>query len=193
MEYQNSSYNNALPSYWDNPALKPRNFYVTGLEQSLESIVMDEEPEKEKGLVDKVFSDKSRTLKTMVKSLFNEILTREKLDSILLGKIDSAICKTDTYLEQIRSLTKRQYLPDLGIALSRRRTTLEGQVRDLEKEKRQEYLTCWKDLMFLKRYLLSALKDYWNIGGRRSFLDVENDGYRGTMQEIEAYNWKQGR
>jgi hypothetical protein len=184
-------YRSVFPSYSENPLLKPRNFYETGLEQSLESIVMDKEPEKEKGLVDKVFSDKSKTLKATVKALFNEILTREKLDSILLGKIDSEICRTDTYLEQIRSLTKRQYTPDLELAFSRRRTQLEASVLDLEKEKRQEYLACWKDLMFLKRYLLSALKDYWNIGGRKTFLDVENDnGYRGAMQEIEAYNWK---
>ena len=192
MEYQNSSCNDALPSYLDNPTLKPRNFYETGLEQGLENIVMDKEPEREKGLVDKVFSDKSRTLKATVKALFNEILTREKLDSELLKKIDSEICKTDTYLEQIRSVTKKQYTHDLELAFSRRRTQLETRVLDLEKEKRHEYHECWKDLMFLKRYLLSALKDYWNIGGRKSFLDVENDtGYRTNMQKIEAYDWRE--
>ena len=62
---------------------------------------------------------------------------------------------------------------------------------DLEKEKRQEYLTCWKDLMFLKRYLLSALKDYWNLSNRKSFLGMENDesGYRSNMPETEAFDW----
>ena len=96
MEYQDSSYNDALPSYLDNPTLKPRNFYETGLEQGLENIVMDREPEKEKGLVDKVFSDKGRTLKATVKALFNEILTREKLDSGLLKKIDYDAYSGDT-------------------------------------------------------------------------------------------------
>ena len=192
MEYQNSNYSDALPSYLDNPTLKPRNFYETGLEQGLESIVMDKEPEEEKGLVDKVFSDKGRTLKATVKALFNEILTREKLDSGLLKKIDYEICDANSYLEQIHFITKRQYTHDLELAFSRRRTQLETRVLDLEKEKRHEYHECWKDLMFLKRYLLSALKDYWNIGGRKTFLDVENDtGYRTNMQKIEAYDWRE--
>ncbi len=139
---------------------------------------MKEEPEQERGIVDRVFSDKGRTLKATIKALFNEILTRERLDSALLGRIDSDICNTGSYLEQIRMVTQRQYMPDLEIALSRRRTQLESRVMDLEKEKRQEYLTCWKDLMFLKKYLLSALKDYWTVSNRKSFLNLENDGYR---------------
>ena len=190
MEYKNLSYNNVLPSYLDNPLLKPMHLYETGLDQSLEKIVMDDEPEKEKDLVDKVFSDKSRILKTTVKVFFNEILTRKRLDSDLLKKIDSEICHTDSYLEQIRELTKRQYTPDLELAFSRRRTHLEDRVLNLEKEKRQEYLTCFKDLSISSRYLLSALKEYWSLSGKKSFLGVENDnGYRGPVQEIEAYNW----
>jgi len=190
MEYKNLSYNNVLPSYLDNPLLKPMHLYEIGLEQSLEKIVMDDEPEKEKDLVDKVFSNKGRILKTTVKVFFNEILARKRLDSELVKKIDSEICHTDSYLAQIRELTKRQYTPDLELAFSRRRTQLEDRVLNLEKEKRQEYLTCFKDLSISSRYLLSALKEYWSLSGKKSFLGVENDnGYRGPLQEIEAYNW----
>lgn len=190
MEYQNSSYNNAIPSYLDNPRLKSRNFYETGLEKGLENIILREDPIIEKDIVEKVFSDKSRTLKATVKALFNEILTRESLDSDLLKKIDSSICDTNSYLEQIRAVTRKQYMPDLEIAFSRRRSQLETRALDLEKEKRQEYHECWKDLMFLKKYLLSALKYYWNLSGRKSFLGIDNDRYRSAVQEIEAYNWK---
>jgi len=190
MEYKNLTYNNVLPSYLDNPLLKPMHLYETGLDQSLEKIVMDDEPEIEKDLVDKVFSNKGRILKTTVKVFFNEILARKRLDSELVKKIDSEICHTDSYLAQIRELTKRQYTPDLELAFSRRRTQLEARVLDLEKEKRQEYLTCFKDLSISSRYLLSALKEYWSLSGKKSFLGVENDnGYRGPVQEIEAYNW----
>ena len=190
MEYKNLTYHNVLPSYLDNPLLKPGHLYETGLDQSLEKIVMDDEPEKEKDLVDKVFSDKGRILKTTVKVFFNEILTRKTIDSELLKKIDSEICHTDSYLAQIRELTKRQYTPDLELAFSRRRTQLETRVLDLEKEKRQETLACFKDLSISSRYLLSALKEYWNLSGKKSFLGVKNDtGYRGPVQEIEAYNW----
>jgi hypothetical protein len=195
MEYQSYKPDDRFEilGYLDNPLLKPRNFYQTGIEESLESIVLKDEPERERGAVEKIFSDKGRTLKATIRALFNEILLRERLNSELLGKIDSDICKTDSYLEQIRFLTQRQYTQDVEIAFSRRRTQLENQVFDLEKEKRQEYLSCWKDLMFLKRYLLSSLKDYWTVSNRKSFLDLENDnGYRGPVQETEAYNWHQG-
>ncbi len=178
-----------LIGYLDDSLLKPRPFYETGIEESLENIVLKEEPQIERGIVDKVFSDKGRTLKATIKALFNEILLRERLNSKLLGRIDSDICKTDSYLEQIRFLTQRQYTPDLSIAFSRRRTQLENQVFDLEKEKRQEYLTCWKDLMFLKKYLLSALKDYWTVSNRKSFLEIEDDRYRKPVQETQTYNW----
>jgi len=183
-------YRSAFPSYLDNSLLKPRNFYQTGIEESLEKIVLNDEPDPERGMIDRVFSDKSRTLKATIKAVFNEILTRERLDSILLNDINSDMCTTGSYLEQIKFLTQRQYTPDLGIALSRRRTQLESQVLDLEKEKRQEYLACWKDMAYLSKGLLSALKDYWNLSNRKSFLNLENDtGYRGPVQKAEAYSW----
>ena len=145
MEPQNQ-YRSAIPSYLDNPILKPRNFYETGFEESLEKIVLNDEPQTEGGLVERVFTDRSRTLKSMIKALFNEVLTREHLNSALLKDIDSALCKTGSYLEQIREMTRRQYTPDLEIALSRRRTQLESRLMDLDKEKRQEY--------FRQRYLI---------------------------------------
>ena len=87
MEPQNQ-YRNAIPSYvgnfpqfpsilktheltrgfldLDNPILKPRNFYETRLEESLEKIVFADEPQQERGLVDKIFADRSKTLKVTV-------------------------------------------------------------------------------------------------------------------------------
>ena len=41
---------------------------------------------------------------------------------------------------------------------------------ELEKEKRKEYLECWRDLMFLKKYLLASLKDYWDMTQKRKLL-----------------------
>lgn len=191
MEYENSSYRNVLPGYLENSALKPRQFYSTGFEDSLENIVFKEEPQKEKSVIEKVFSDKNRTLKATVKALFNEILLRERLNSELLSRIDSDMCKPGSYLSQVKRILKRQYTPDLEIAFSRRRTNLEKQVQELEKEKRQEYLACWKDLMFLRKYLLSALKDYWTLSGRKSFLQIKNDGRGESLPQVEAYNWRE--
>lgn len=160
-----------FPTYWNNSVLKPRNFYETGMEESLEKIVLDDEPiMAEPGSADRVFTDKAKTLKATIKALFNEILTREKLNYVLLKKIDSDMCKAGTYLEGIRVLTRRDYARQF-IDLDRRRTQIESRVMDLEKEKRQEYLTCWKDLGQLKKYVLSALKDYWDMHGKNSFME----------------------
>jgi len=194
MEYQ--SYRpetefNAI-GYLDNSVLKPRPFYHTGFEESLERIVVDEEPRKERDIVDKVFSDKSKTLKATVKALFNEIMLRERLDSFLLYDMNEDICKQHNYLESIKELHRFSYSTQLFNDFHEKKMKLEDNVLGLEKEKRKEYLDCWKDLMFLKKYLLSALKDYWNAGNRKLFLDMQNDGYGESLQETEAYNWKQG-
>ena len=66
-------------------------------------------------------------------------------------------------------MTRKQYTPDLEIALSRRRTQLESRLMDRDKEKRQEYLTCWKDLAYLSKGLLVVLKDYWDFSLKASF------------------------
>ena len=194
MENKTYEYRNIMPSYLENSVLKPRPFYHTGIEESLESIVLNEEPEK-KDAVEKIFSDKSRTLKATIKALFNEILLRERLDSFLLYNMNEDICKQHNYLESIKELHRFSYSTKLLNDFHDAKMKLEDNVLELEKEKRKEYLECWRDLMALKKYLLSALKDYWNLNSRKSFLDIENDesGYGNNMQEIEAYTWKQGR
>ena len=75
-----------LIGYLDNSLLKPKSFYQTGIEESLENIVLREEPVRERGIVERVFSDKGRTLKATIKALFNEILLRERLNSELLDR-----------------------------------------------------------------------------------------------------------
>ena len=160
-----------FPAYWNSSVLKPRNFYETGLEESLEKIVLDDEPVlADQGSADRVFTDKSKTLRATIKALFNEILTREMLNYVLLKKIDSDMCKAGAYLEGIRVLTRRDYSRQFT-DLDRRRTQIESRVMDLEKEKRQEYLACWKDLGQLKKYVLSSLKDFWDLRGKSSFME----------------------
>ena len=46
----------------------------------------------------------------------------------------------------------------------------ENNILELKKEKRKEYLECWRDLMFLKKYLLSAFKEYWDLIKKRDVL-----------------------
>ena len=175
MEYNNLSqtrYSNAVPSYLENSVSKSKPFYHTDLKNSLEGIVFKVQPEKEKGLLEKLFSDKSRTLKATVKALLDEIELRESLDSHLLNKANDEICKLHTNLMQLKNL-KTQYSFDLSKEVNKMKMQLENNVLELEKEKRKEYLECWRDLVFLKKYLLSSLKDYWDLIKKRDMLSSD--------------------
>ena len=167
MEYNQAQYPNALPGYLENPA--SRAFYHADLKNTLEGVVLNPKPEKQSGILEKVFSDKGKTLKGTVKALLNEIQLREALDSHLLRKIDQEISRQNTDLMQIADV-KTDYSPDLARYISKTRIQLENNVLELEKEKRKEYLECWRDLMFLKKYLLASLKDYWDMTQKRKLL-----------------------
>lgn len=184
---------NVFPSYLENSVLKPRPFYHTGFEDSLEKIVFKEESEPAEDILGRVFSDKSKTLKATIKALFNEIMLRERLDSFLLYKVNEDICRQHSYLEQVKEFTRLNYSAGFLDYFSKAKLKLENNVLDLEQEKRKEYLECWKDLTSLKKELLSALKDYWLLSKRRCSLNLENDNYRRNMQEIEAYSWQASR
>jgi len=191
MEYKNSQYLNAFPSYLENPTLKPRRLYHTGFDKSIEKIVLDE-PEEAKSLTHKtesIFSNKSKTLKATIKSLFNEINTRENLDSFLLYRVNEDICRQHTYFENLKTLFRFNYSPELLQDLHSKKIKIEDAVLGLEKEKRKEYLECWKDLTLLKKDLLVALKDYWLLS-KREQPNQENDRHREDMQKIEAYSWQ---
>ena len=176
MEYARNHYLNVMPSYLENSALKPGHFYHTGFEDALENIVLKQDPEPEAGILEKVFSDKRKNLKATVKALFNEIMLREKLDLFLLYKIDADMFKQSSYIYQIKRVAEHSYSFELFKDISKTRLKLEGNVLDLEKEKRKEYLECWRDLSFLKKYLLSALKDYWDLSRRTEMLTYDFNG-----------------
>ncbi len=175
MEYTNSNYISIVPGYLQNQATNPRHFYHSEFEDGLEKIVLKEEPETEPGILGKVFSDRKKNLKATVKALFGEIALRERLNSFLLYRIDAEICRQHSYLDQLQVRAGHNYSLELFKDLSRTRIQLENNALDLEKEKRKEYLECWRDLSFLKKYLLSALKDYWDLSKRSESLLYDSD------------------
>jgi hypothetical protein len=170
MDYTRNNYLSILPSYLENPVLRTRHFYHTGFEDALEDIVLKEDPETESGMLEKVFSDKRKNLKATVKALFNEITLRERIDLFLLNKIDADMFWQNSYIDQLKTVAQHNYSLGLFKDISSSRMKLESNVLDLEKEKRKEYLECWRDLSFLKKYLLSALKDYWDLSRRTGAL-----------------------
>jgi hypothetical protein len=56
-------------------------------------------------------------------------------------------------------------------SLSEAKDKIKSNVLELEREKRKEQLECWRDLMFLKKYLMVSLKDYWELERKRGMLE----------------------
>jgi len=159
-------------NYQSESVIELRPIYHTDLKASLDNLVLKEKPEQEKGLLERVFSDKTKNLKASVKALLDEIKLRESLDKLLLNNIEDSICSQNTYLENLKSL-KVHYQPELSKNISKNKSQLENNILELEKEKRMEYLECWRDLMFMKKYLHSALKDYWDLAKKRQLLSYD--------------------
>jgi len=144
-------------------------FYHTKFKESLEKVVFKIKPEKGTSLVDKIFSNKTQTLHSTIKALLDEIRLREELDIHILNKINNDISWQQSQLICLKNI-KAHYVFEWHQEVNKQKTNLEKNILELEKEKRNEYLECWRDLMFLKKYLLSALKDFWDFRKKKSLL-----------------------
>ena len=165
-EKQTGKYQDLFPGYHNiqNGAIYPR------VEIDLEQITSEN---RKYGTLDTIFSDKTKILKSTVKELLQEIEQRKGLNSKLFGQIDEDICKFRTYLHEVGDVCERKYDSD-DLKFGKRRGQLESLVLNLEQEKRKEYAECWRDMMFLRKYLMSALSDYWEFSGKKNSL---TDGF----------------
>jgi hypothetical protein len=154
--------------------LQVKPFYHSNMNKTLENILLNKKPVGRKGVIEKLFSEKTKTLKAVVKSFLEEIEIREKLDLHILNRIDEDICKKNTRIMQLESLKANYSLGDF-LEIKKIILKIEDKVLELEKEKRKEYLECWRDLMSLKKYLLVSFKDYWNLVKRRELLEENID------------------
>jgi len=138
---------------------------------SLESIVFSAKQSTEIDSLESVFSDKCKTAKAGVRALLLEIQLRESLNSHLLNKIEEDISRQTEKLSQL-DFIKYPGSMELSESLNQQRTKLKDNILELHREKRKEYLECWKDLMSLKRYLQISLKEYWNHARKREVLGM---------------------
>jgi hypothetical protein len=140
------------------------------LRKSLEEVVLNQNPDKKDNPLENMFSDKSKSLKASVNALLEEIRLREEINSHQFNKIDKEISRQHTELMQLENL-KDNYPHDLTKDLSEAKDKIKSNVLELEREKRKEQLECWRDLMFLKKYLMVSLKDYWELERKRGVLE----------------------
>ncbi len=167
------------------------NQYTIG---NLEATLSEIPPSKisSKSLPEILFSSKAKTLKATVKQLLDEIELRKTLHADLINRINYDSRQCGNLLEEITLLTRNNYLIERAVDFSSRRTQIEVQIIDLEKEKRQEDLVFWKDIATLKKYLMIALADYWDIARKNKLLNLENEtikGDRTTMPKTQTDYW----
>ncbi|WP_459918990.1 hypothetical protein [Desulfocicer niacini] len=144
-------------------------FEDSGTRKSIEDIASNFPREKRKSVLGDMISDRARTLKAGVVALLEEIVLREDLNRGQFEKIDFEVCQLRDRVLQYESL-ERELLEGLDGARSEVKSKLEGEILKLERERRKESLECWRDLMFLKKYLMVSLKDYWELVRRRGVL-----------------------
>ncbi len=109
-------------------------FYHTDLSSIIENIDFKEKPEINKNILEKLFTDKSKTQKATVKALLEEIELRENLDTHLLKKIEEEISIHNSQLLNLNNLRFYNNL-DLFKDMSKVKMELENNILDLKKEK----------------------------------------------------------
>ena len=147
----------------------PNPFYHTDLNNTLKGIVFEESCDKKTSPLERIFSDKTKTLKAGVKALLEEIELREELDRNLINKIEDEIFQQSDKLEHLKRIEAGPLLETFFEA-KKLIITIEDKILNLEQEKRKEQLECWRDLMFLKKYLMTSLKEYWDLVKRGEVL-----------------------
>jgi hypothetical protein len=157
-------------SYSETIEIKP--FYHTNFKDGLENVFLKDKPNKDNTIVGRLFSDKTETQKSTAKALLDEIILRENLDYHILSKINENISWQKIQLEHLNTL-KIDYVFEWFQEINKMKMHLEDNILELEQEKRKEYLECWRDLMYLKKNLLVALKDFWDLLKKKEILSSD--------------------
>ena len=142
----------------------------TKIENTLEDMAISTDDKKSSGVLENILTDKTKSLKATVKALLEEIKNRENLNSYLLKNLNEDICRLNSEKMNLENINT-YYQFEMFLDLDKIKQKIESNVLSLESEKRKEHLECWRDLMFLKKYLMSALKEYWEAVKRRELLE----------------------
>ncbi len=82
-----------ISKYADNCVLNQNPFYSTSLRNNLEDLLCKSQAKGRDDVLERIFSDKTKTLKSTAKALLDEIKLRESLHFFLNNKIDYEISR----------------------------------------------------------------------------------------------------
>lgn len=113
--------------------------------------ILTSQPIKNREVLAKVIADRVTFLQNAIDEITTQIQERQKLKEFLNSDIDEKLC---------HNLTKIYELEFWNIPTrARRRISLEQQVAELYKEKRQHEVLHWQDTVMLKRELRNAERE----------------------------------
>ena len=156
---------------WYSENINQKSIFQTNLQKSIEGI--DFKRSKGKSTLENLLINKRKSLKATVKALLEEIDIRKTLNHRLLDEIDENICRQHTFALRLED-RHAHYQFERFMENKNKKIEIENHVVDLEREKRKENVECWRDLMFLKKYLHMALKQYWDLVKRHEVLEANS-------------------
>jgi len=194
MDYHILKYPSVFPPYnglktQDSPDHEPHAFlpyYATEKDLSEINKFLDaQDYTGSSDLIDALFTDKVNTTRFSVLHLISQMRERQKIKKRNLEGIDYNMDNFKTQLAQVEDLCLYNEIFDLD----RRKTRIKigEKITGLEKEKRAEKTSCWRDLTQLRKELTDLIKEY-KIASRKKELisspqvysleaKIENDEY----------------
>ena len=166
-----------MPTETDSiPSIYPFSFNRQASEKGLKTEfqlpsnpLREDHKAQDEGPLESLISGKTRTLKATVNALLVEIECRDSLHSSLIQEVDEEVFRQREDLDRLRRSLSDYTIEGL-LTRKNLEVKIENSVHGLEQERRKEKLECWRDLMFLKKYLMSALKEYWDMVRRGNLL-----------------------
>jgi len=116
-------------------------------------------------LINTFFSDKVAMMRATLENIVSQIEERRSIKERNVVNIRKDMCKCESYLLEIKALTRFLYRHD--ISMGRRRTNLDGEMFSLKKDLRSEELSYWRDLVFLKKEFMETLNEYQTAKKRK--------------------------
>ncbi|NVM02105.1 MAG: hypothetical protein HWN67_07200, partial [Candidatus Helarchaeota archaeon] len=120
--------------------------HLLSLDDTFFKPTIDEEDSLDSTTLDSFFKDKLELNELHVSSLVSQIYKRNDIKKENLYRIDKDMMKCQTKIFEIEHIPKWY-----NRNITTTRNTLEKEILDLEKEKRAEYVSWWRDLVLIKR------------------------------------------
>ena len=134
------------------------------------------EGELERDPLQELISHRSAVLKAQIEGIMAQLYERSKVHESNLKKIDHEIVSVDTELMRVYELMRGCWMSP-SRELSTRQQSLERQLPDLERQRRDEYVAFWKDRVLLRKELTELVGTFEGAKARESILGgVMNDG-----------------